>query len=96
MNEYLDIYEKLGLPIVVAVGLAYGCYKLIMFQQGTLVTRLKEIKGIIVGESSDHGLINKINKLENALIKMDTRIEMIHNNMELKDRRNWQTRGEKP
>ncbi len=67
-----------------------------MFQQGTLVTRLKEIKGIIVGESSDHGLINKINKLENALIKMDTRIEMIHNNMELKDRRNWQTRGEKP
>lgn len=87
MDEYIKYINELGVPLVVSIALAYGCYKLIMFQQGTLLNRLKEIRAIIVGESADHGLINKISKLENILIKIDTRIEMIHHELDNKERR---------
>ena len=65
MNEYLDIYEKLGLPIVVAVGLAYGCYKLIMFLWSALahliaLTSPGPDTAIVLRQVSLHGRVEGI------------------------------------
>ena len=70
--DVVELVEKLGFPILMALGLGAGIYFMMKWMMNTLMGKLSSMNEISVK------LIDRIRALDNSIIRLETMIRVIH------------------
>ena len=70
--DVVELVEKLGFPILMALGLGAGIYFMMKWMMNTLKGKLSSMNEISVK------LIDRIRALDNSIIRLETMIRIIH------------------
>ena len=70
MNEIVDMINQYGVPVVVAVGMAYFIFYIWKFVTTNILPSLGKASGTLVA------LIDRIRMLDNDLIRLDQKLNI--------------------
>ena len=79
MNEIVDMINQYGVPVVVAVGMAYFIFYIWKFVTSNILPSLGKASTTLVA------LIDRIRMLDNDMIRLD---QKIHTIIEIQDQQN--------
>ena len=71
MNEIVDMINQYGVPVVVAVGMAYFIYYVWKFVTKNILPSLSNASTTLIG------LIDRVRMLDNDMIRLDQKIHTI-------------------
>ena len=81
MDSIVELVNQYGVPIVVAVGMAYFIYYIWKFVKHTILPALGDASGTLVK------LIDRVRILDNDMIRLDQKIHTIIELKEQQDRK---------
>ena len=73
MNEFLEIAEKVGFPIAGALTAGFFIFIILKFILNELTGSIKGLNNLI------NGLVNRIDTMNNDIVKIDTLISVAFN-----------------
>ena len=82
MNEIVDIINQYGVPVVVAVGMAYFIFYIWKFVTSNILPNLSKASGTLVA------LIDRVRMLDNDMIRLDQKIHTIIEIKEQQEQKN--------
>ena len=81
MNEIVDMINQYGVPVVVAVGMAYFIFYIWKFVTHTILPSLSAASSTLIQ------LIDRVRMLDNDMIRLDQKIHTIIEIKEQQDRK---------
>ena len=82
MNTIVDIINQYGVPVVVAVGMAYFIFYIWKFVTSNILPNLSKASGTLVA------LIDRVRMLDNDMIRLDQKIHTIIEIKEQQEQKN--------
>ena len=82
MNTIVDINNQYGVPVVVAVGMAYFIFYIWKFVTSNILPNLSKASGTLVA------LIDRVRMLDNDMIRLDQKIHTIIEIKEQQEQKN--------
>ena len=82
MNTIVDMINQYGVPIVVAVGMAYFIFYIWKFVTSNILPNLSKASGTLVA------LIDRVRMLDNDMIRLDQKIHTIIEIKEQQEQKN--------
>ena len=82
MNIVVDMINQYGVPVVVAVGMAYFIFYIWKFVTLNILPNLSKASGTLVG------LIDRVRMLDNDMIRLDQKIHTIIEVREQQEQKN--------
>ena len=82
MNNIVDIVNQYGVPVVVAVGMAYFIFYIWKFVTSNILPNLSKASGTLVA------LIDRVRMLDNDMIRLDQKIHTIIEIKEQQEQKN--------
>ena len=84
MNEIVDVINQYGVPVVVAVGMAYFIFNIWKFVTSNILPSLGKASTTLIA------LIDRIRMLDNDMIRLDQKIHTIIEIKEQQERKKGQ------
>ena len=82
MNTIVDMINQYGVPVVVAVGMAYFIFYIWKFVTSNILPNLSKASGTLVA------LIDRVRMLDNDMIRLDQKIHTIIDVREQQEQKN--------
>ena len=82
MNTIVDMINQYGVPVVVAVGMAYFIFYIWKFVTSNILPNLSKASGTLVA------LIDRVRMLDNDMIRLDQKIHTIIEVREQQEQKN--------